>query len=157
MQQVVIFGAMMLKLREKHPEMTTKGRPAKKMPARGHLNEPEPLSLAAWLERFAPDVKRQTAQRFLNVTEAITSDYVQIVGAKTAKLISLPDLVTTPAGQLPKGCEAKQLTLFEFVNGTSQRSWLDRFRQARDKVASTTGWRPPTMSRSKEVVTSGRT
>jgi len=72
-------------------------------------------------------VKRPTALRFLNVTESICADYAQIVGAKTAKLISLPDLVTLPAKQLPQGCEAKQLSLFEYVNGTSQRSWLDRF------------------------------
>lgn len=123
MQQVVICGAMMIKLREKHPELTKKGGDRKSKPNVGI----DRLTLAGWLEKYAPEVKRQTAQRFLNVTESIAADYAQIVGAKTAKMISLPDLVTTPAGQLPKGCEAKQLTLFEFVNGTSQRSWLDRF------------------------------
>jgi len=123
MQQVVIFGAMMIKLREKHPEIAQRGGDRK---SKSNVDF-DRLTLAQWLDKFAPEVKRTTALRFLHVTEAITADYVQIVGAKTAKLISLPDLVTTPAGQLPKGCEAKQLTLFEFVNGTSQRSWLDRF------------------------------
>lgn len=123
MQQVVIFGAMMLKLRDKHPE-TAKHGGSRRSSSNVEL---EKVTLRGWLEKHAPEVKLTTALRFLNVTEAITADYAQIVGAKTAKLISLPDLVTTPTEQLPKGCEAKQLTLFEFVNGTSQRSWLDRF------------------------------
>jgi hypothetical protein len=123
MQQVVIFGAMMIKLREKHPETTKKG-PSPKSSSNVELPK---VTLRGWLEKHAPEVKLTTALRFLHVTEAITADYVQIVGAKTAKLISLPDLVTTPATELPKGCEAKQLSLFEFVNGTSQKSWLDRF------------------------------
>lgn len=127
MQQVVIFGAMMLKLRELHPELAQKGPAPKSKPTRGLTSAPEALTLSKWLEKFAPEVKRQTAQRFMHVTQAIAEDYAQIVGAKTAKLISLPDLVTTPAAQLPQGCEAKQLSLFDWINGTSQRSWLDRF------------------------------
>lgn len=123
MQQVVIFGAMMIKLREMHPELAKKGGDRKSK----STVDTDRLSLSAWLEKHAPEVKRPTALRFLNVTEAICADYVQIVGAKTAKAISLPDLVTTPAKQLPKGCESKQLSLFEYVNGTSQKSWLDRF------------------------------
>lgn len=130
MQQVVIFGAMMMQLREEHPELTKPGgdRQTKKaLSKRGQCSEPEPLSLSKWLEKYAPEVKRTTALRFLNVTEAITQDYIQIVGKTTAKLISLPELVTTPAAQLPKGCESKQLLLFDWVNGTSQKSWLYRF------------------------------
>jgi hypothetical protein len=123
MQQVVIFGAMMLKLREKHPETAKKG-PAPKSSSNVELPK---ITLRGWLEIHAPEVKLTTALRFLNVTEAIAENYQEIVGAKTAKLISLPDLVTTPSAELPKGCEAKQLELFDFVNGTSQRSWLDRF------------------------------
>jgi hypothetical protein len=134
MQQVVICGAMMIKLRELHPELSKRGNPdaanAKKKGSnvhRGHLIADGPITLSKWLEKYAPEVKRPTAIRFLHVTESIAEDYAKIVGAKTAKLISLPDLVTTPAQQLPQGCEAKQLTLFEWVNGTSQKSWLDRF------------------------------
>ncbi|MBB5033140.1 hypothetical protein [Prosthecobacter vanneervenii] len=123
MQQVVIFGAMMMRLRELHPEMTQRGGDRK---SKSNVDN-DRLTLAKWLEKYAPEVKRPTALRFLHVTEAICEDYAQIVGAKTAKLISLPDLVTTPAKQLPKGCEEKQLSLFEYINGTSQKSWLDRF------------------------------
>jgi hypothetical protein len=123
MQQVVIFGAMMLKLREKHPETAKHGGNR-----RSSSNvELEKVTLRGWLENYAPEVKLTTALRFLNVTEAIAENYQEIVGAKTAKIISLPDLVTTPSAELPKGCEAKQLELFDFVNGTSQKSWLDRF------------------------------
>lgn len=128
MQEVVIFGAMMIKLREKFPEITKKGPAAKSKSTRGlTLDEPAPITLEKWLNTYAPDVKKPTAYRFLHVTESIAGHYAEIVGAKTAKLISLPDLVTLPAKELPRGCEAKQLQLFEFVNGTSQRSWLDMF------------------------------
>lgn len=128
MQEVVIFGAMMIKLREKFPEITKKGGDRRSNSTRGvSQDQPAPITLKKWLGTYAPEVKEATAYRFLHVTESIAEHYQEIVGAKTAKLISLPDLVTLPAEQLPKGCEAKQLELFEFVNGTSQRSWLDRF------------------------------
>lgn len=127
MKEVIIFGAMMMQLREEHPEMTKRGGDRRSKSTRGHCSEDEPMALGKWLETYAPQVKRTTALRFLHVTEAISSSYAEIVGAKTAKLISLPDLVTKPAAELPAGCEAKQLELFEFVNGTSQRSWLDMF------------------------------
>lgn len=128
MKEVVIFGAMMMKLREEHPEMTQKGNPKLQLSKRGQLEGQEPtLSLTKWLETYAPEVKRATAYRFLHVTESIAEKYVEIVGAKVAKAMPLPELVTAAASELPKGFEAKQLELFEFVNGTSQRSWLDMF------------------------------
>jgi hypothetical protein len=123
MQEVVIFGAMMMQLREKHPEIAQKGGDRKSK----STVDFDRLTLAKWLETYAPEVKRTTALRFLHVTEAISESYKEIVGAKIAKLISLPDLVTTPPAELPQGCEAKQMMLFDFVNGTSQRSWLDMF------------------------------
>lgn len=127
MKEVVIFGAMMMQLREEHPELTQRGNPKLQLSKRGQLENGGPLPLAKWLETYAPEVKRTTALRFLHVTESIAANYKEIVGAKVAKLISLPDLVTKSANELPEGCEAKQLELFDFVNGTSQRSWLDMF------------------------------
>ncbi len=135
MKEVVIFGAMMMQLREEHPEMTKRGNPdaanAKKkdqLSTRGQLIDSNaPLPLSKWLETYAPEVKRTTALRFLHVTESIAEKYAEIVGAKVAKAMPLPKLVTAAASDLPKGFEAKQLELFEFVNGTSQRSWLDMF------------------------------
>jgi hypothetical protein len=85
------------------------------------------LTLANWLETYAPEVKRTTAIRFLHVTEAIAQDYVEIVGAKIAKLMPMSQLVTTALEELPENAQAKQLELFEWINGTSQKSWLDRF------------------------------
>lgn len=134
MRDVILCGAMLMQLREEHPEMTKRGNPnaanakkADQMPAHGHLIEDESLSLQKWLEKYAPTVKRQTAQRFLAVTESVCGEYAQIVGSKVAKAFSLQALVTTPAAELPAAAKAKQETLFDFVSGTSQRSWLDRF------------------------------
>lgn len=123
MQEVVIFGAMMIKLREKHPEIAQKGGDRKSK----STVDFDRMTLAKWLETYAPEVKKASAYRFLHVTESVAESYKEIVGAKTAKLISLPDLVTTPKEELPQGCEAKQMALFDFVNGTSQKSWLDMF------------------------------
>lgn len=123
MKEVVIFGAMMMQLREEHPEIAQRGGDRKSK----STVDSDRLTLAKWLETYAPEVKRTTALRFLHVTESIAANYKEIVGAKVAKLISLPDLVTKSANELPEGCEAKQLELFDFVNGTSQKSWLDMF------------------------------
>lgn len=128
MQEVVIFGAMMIKLREKFPEITKKGGDRRSKSTRGvSSDQPEPITLKKWLSTYAPEVKEASAYRFLHVTESVAESYKEIVGAKTAKMISLPDLVTTPKEELPNGCEAKQMALFDFVNGTSQKSWLDMF------------------------------
>lgn len=133
MQQVLIFGAMMMQLRAEHPELAQKGNPRLQLPARGQLDGGQPvLTLSKWLETYAPEVKRQTAQRFLAVTEAIAQEYPQIVGVGVAKRIDLATLVTTPAKKLEDKLKAKQLELFEWVNGTSQRSWLDRFSSTRN-------------------------
>ena len=127
MKEVVIFGAMMMQLREEHPELTQRGNPKLQLSKRGQLEDGSPLPLAKWLETYAPEVKRTTAIRFLHVTEAIAQDYVEIVGAKIAKLMPMSQLVTTALEELPETAQAKQLELFEWINGTSQKSWLDRF------------------------------
>jgi hypothetical protein len=149
MKEVVIFGAMMMLLREEYPELAQKGGDRKSKSTRGLRSEDEPITLSKWLETHAPEVKRTTALRFLHVTQAIAEDYAQIVGPKIAKTISLQQLVTTPADDLQPQAAAKQLELFEWVNGTSQRSWLDRFSpdspQKRGAAnRDTTPRRPPT-------------
>jgi len=127
MKDVITCGAMLMQLREENPEMTQRGNPKLRMSARGHLDGKEPVTLQGWLEKYAPEVKRTTALRFLAVTESVCEEYAQIVGSKVAKAFSLQALVTTPAAELPAAAKAKQETLFDFVSGTSQRSWLDRF------------------------------
>jgi hypothetical protein len=123
MKEVVIFGAMMMQLREEHPETAQRGGDRKSK----STVDFDRLTLAKWLETYAPEVKRTTAIRFLHVTEAIAQDYVEIVGAKIAKLMPMSQLVTTALEELPETAQAKQLELFEWINGTSQKSWLDRF------------------------------
>jgi hypothetical protein len=123
MKEVVIFGAMMMQLREEHPELAQNGGDRK---SKTNVVS-DRLTLAKWLENHAPDVKISTARRFLHVTEAIAQDYVEIVGAKIAKLMPMSQLVTTALEELPETAQAKQLELFEWINGTSQKSWLDRF------------------------------
>lgn len=125
MKEVLIFGAMMMQLRAEHPELTKSGPRPKNCAKRGAIQTAEPLTLSKWLEKHAPKVKAATARRFLAVTEAIAEDYAKIVGAKIAKQYALPELVC--ASDLPRNAASKQLELFEWVNGTSQRSWLDRF------------------------------
>ena len=123
MKEVVIFGALMMQLREEYPEIAQRGGDRKSKSTMDF----DRLTLANWLETYAPEVKRTTAIRFLHVTEAIAQDYVEIVGAKIAKLMPMSQLVTTALEELPENAQAKQLELFEWINGTSQKSWLDRF------------------------------
>ncbi|MCF7788644.1 MAG: hypothetical protein K9N47_21150 [Prosthecobacter sp.] len=127
MREIIICGAMMMQLREDHPELAKRGGDKKSKSTVDIDPAKEPLTLQKWLDKYAPKVKRTTAIRFLNVAESVCSDYAKIVGPQVAKQFSLQALVTTPADKLPANAKAKQLTLFEFVSGTSQRSWLDRF------------------------------
>lgn len=123
MKEVLIFGAMMMQLRELHPEIAQHGGDRKSKSTVDH----ERVTLRSWLETHAPDVKYATAQRFLAVTQSVAVEYAQVVGVKAAKAMALPELVTTPTKQLDERMQSKQLELFEWVNGTSQRSWLDKF------------------------------
>jgi hypothetical protein len=127
MREIIICGAMMMQLREEHPELAKKGNPKLQLSNVDNCPSKEPLTLQKWLDKYAPKVKRTTALRFLAVTESVCEEYAQIVGAKVAKQFTLQALVTTPADKLPPGAKAKQITLFDFVSGTSQKSWLDRF------------------------------
>jgi len=127
MKDVLTCGAMMMQLREEHPELAKRGGDKKSKSTANIDSANEPLTLQKWLDKYAPTVKRPTAIRFLNVTESVCGEYAKIVGPKVAKQFSLQALVTTPAADLPAEAKAKQITLFDFVSGTSQRSWLDRF------------------------------
>ena len=124
MQDVLIFGAMLMEIRKVVSTVDTT-RP------RGGGEDKKGQGLKAWLEEFAPEIKRATAYRFLGVAEGVALEYQKIVGVKAAKAYTLESLVTTPADQLPEPMRAKQLDLFNYVNGTTQTSWMDRFK-ARD-------------------------
>lgn len=112
--EVLKFGAMMLMLREK-------------LSARGQLQAGRPSKdadpgVSAWLKEHAPEVKRPTAYRFLHVAEAIEAAFP--LPAK----VSFIKLATTPTEALPPKLRTKQQELWDFVSGTSQRSWLDQFK-----------------------------
>lgn len=157
MKDVLTCGAMMMQLREEHPELAKAGRPSKKLSTVDNSDQAEPLTLQKWLDKYAPKVKRPTAIRFLNVTESVCGEYAKIVGPKVAKQFSLQALVTTPAADLPAEAKAKQITLFDFVSGTSQRSWLDRFapespqQRGSDNRSSDAKPRPMTAAELKEA------
>ena len=119
MTEVLKFGAMMMALR-KHIESTrgldhatTTGRGAKYDAGTG---------VTAWLKDFAPEIKKATAYRFLHVAEAVAERF-QLPGK-----ISFVELATRSADDLPAKLQKKQLKLWEFVNGTSRKSWLDMFK-----------------------------
>lgn len=117
MREVLIFGAMLMQV-----DVTVS--------ARGHGGKfgNKGTGLKGWLETYAPEISRPTAYRFLGITKAVTEEYEGIVGPQIAKRFGLPELVLTPPDQLPERARLKQGELFDFISGTSQRSWLDQFR-----------------------------
>lgn len=119
MTEVLKFGAMMMRLRE-HIE-STRGLDHASTTGKGAKYEPD-TGVAAWLKQHAPDVKKATAYRFLNVAESVAEQF------HTPARISFVELATKPREELSERHQAKQLELWDFVNGTSQRSWLDRFK-----------------------------
>jgi hypothetical protein len=122
MREVLIFGAMLMQVEAKLVQrgpVSSGGRGNK-----GGLRE--------YLRDNAPEIAHATAFRFLGVTKAIAAEYEAIVGARVAKTYDLPALVLSEPDKLSEAAQAKQLELFDYVAGTSQRSWLDRFKAPRD-------------------------
>jgi hypothetical protein len=125
MTEVLKFGAMMMMLRQ-HVADAFGSKSTKS--TRG-LGEKSPSGkdvkdggVDAWLKRYAPEIKHATAYRFLHVAESVMAAFA--VPAK----ISFVELATTPAAELPEKLRQKQTELWEFANGTSQKSWLDHFK-----------------------------
>jgi hypothetical protein len=124
MTEVLKFGAMLMQVENTLSNVD-------KVSARGHQvtgNGIKGGGLKGWLEAHAPEISRPTALRFLGITKAIAVEYQNIVGARVAKRFDLPALVLTDKDELPEEAQIKQLELFDYVAGTSQRSWLDRFK-----------------------------
>ena len=113
MQEVLKFGAMMMMLRD-HCDST-----------RGVANlgneARRDTGVKAWLKTNAPEIKEATAYRFMHVAEMVAKKFEN--PGKTTFI----ELATTPAESLSEKQQKKQLELWDFVNGTSQRSWLDMF------------------------------
>ena len=130
MPEVLRFGAMMIRL-EDHCKAVHDGQLSKG--GRGNTDG----SVASWLEKHAPDVKRPTAYRFRDVTLSVAQDYRELVGAKIAKAFAISDLVTADPKALPEPARKKQQALFDYVAGTSQKSWLDKIRPAKQTGGKT--------------------
>lgn len=133
MVEILKFGAMMMRFREivssKLEETMTQVPRAQRGPS----------AKGRGFETLIPkEIKIATAYRFEEIAKAIALDYEAVVGKKVASQFSLPDLVTTPANELPAQAQAKQLSLFDYVSGTSQRSWLDRIRPEKPRGGDNT-------------------
>jgi hypothetical protein len=118
MTEVLKFGAMMMLLREHIDSKNLNSTRGVKLP-RG-VNAADG-GMKAWLKRFAPQVKEATAYRFLHVAESVAESF------QLPAKVSFIELATKAAAELSEKLQKKQLELWDFVNGTSQRSWLDRF------------------------------
>lgn len=121
MRDVLLFGAMMIKLRE---VLSARGQ---NFPKRGPKAKGQGVD--GWLATNAPAISRQTAYRFMSVAEAVQESFK--IPAKAEKTLGFAGFVTAKPEDLPAPLQKKQLELFEFVDGTSQRSWLDRLRPSK--------------------------
>lgn len=116
MRNVVLFGAMMLKLQD----FIT-------VSARGHGGKfgDKNSGVKAWLARYAPDISRSTAYRFMAVAEAVQAEYK--LPAK-AEPLGFAAFATAKPEDLPEPLRVKQQELWQNIEGTSQRSWLDKLK-----------------------------
>lgn len=122
MREVLIFGAMLMQIENKLVQ-----RGPVSAGGRGNTG-----GLREFLRDNAPEIAHATAMRFLGITRAVAAEYETIVGARVAKKIDLPALVLTDKADLPQDAQLKQGELFDYVAGTSQRSWLDAYKPKRE-------------------------
>jgi len=123
MRAVVKFGAMLMQVREMIANNSTRGI------VRTGGADSKDTGLKAWLAQFAPTVPPATAWRFMSVAEAVHESFK--LPAKVEKQLGFPGFVTAAPDQLPPELQAKQLELWSAIDGTSQRSWLDKLRPKR--------------------------
>lgn len=124
MREVIKFGCMMMALRDRIE--STRGLDHHSTTGKGAKYDAN-TGVEAWLKEFAPEVKKSTAYRFLHVAEAVASEF------QSPAKISFIELATKSPEELPEKFREKQLELWDFVDGTSQRSWLDRFAPPKSK------------------------
>jgi hypothetical protein len=123
MREVLLFGAMMMRLRQIVSSTVEETGSAKRGPAA------KGKGVDAWLKRFSPEVPAASAYRFEAVAIGIAHKWDALPDS-LAKKIEFPELVTLPEPKLAKidkRLPKKRAELFEYVKGTSQRSWLDQF------------------------------
>lgn len=106
-REVVVFGAMMLKIRERVSACGHAGNEARR-----------DTGLKAWMEQHAPDVSRPTAYRFMALAEGVHEEF------SLGKKVDLTLLLTESADELTPALRKKQKSILDFLEGKSQRQLL---------------------------------
>jgi hypothetical protein len=125
-REVLIFGAMMMQLRERI--ISTRGNDDGSIRTGGA--DSKDSGMKAWIAQNAPKVSLSSAYRFEAVSNAIETEFG--LPKTLERKISFPALVTTTEEKLSKidrRLPAKQREAFKMAEGTSQKSWLDKFTQ----------------------------
>ena len=132
MREVLKFGCMMLVL-EAHLENVSNSDtlPAK----RGR--DSKGGGLKGLLEKNRPDIKRPTAYRFRDVAKAVQTACG--LPGKATKRLTFEQIVTADPKTLSDVEKKAQTGLFAFVDGTSQKSLLDDYKEAGNRGGDTSG------------------
>jgi hypothetical protein len=130
MVHVVRVGAMVMGLRARLVSTVDQTKATRGPTAKG-------TGLKSWLEKYAPEVERSTAYRFEDVAKAVAKAYE--LPARVAKKLTFEQLVTADPKNLDPAARKAQTDLNGFVAGTSQKSWLDQFKEAGDRGGDTSG------------------
>lgn len=126
MMEYLAFGALAMHARDRAEKQRAEGE----IPSGGKAAAG--TGLKAWLEEFAPEVARATADRLIDMAEGVRAEFK--IGAKT-------DLYSVLKATKPSTAEKKlRLKISAFVEGKSQRQLLIGFGkfQAKQGGARTT-------------------
>jgi hypothetical protein len=119
MRAVVRFGAMLMQVQD---ELETGPRVGQFSGGRGKEG-----GLREWLRTYATDVPYATACRYLAVAEAVR-EVCNLPASIKQDPAKFAAFVQASPEALEEKLQAKQLTLWEEVDGSSQRSWMDRLK-----------------------------
>jgi len=131
MREVLKFGAMMMVLEAHVDQLVQVGQASRKGTSGSGLK--------GLLAEHAPEINRSTAYRFRDVAKAVQKAYE--LPARVTKRLTFEQIVTADSKQLEDAEKKAQSNLFEFVDGTSQKSLLDNFREEKNRGGDTGGSR----------------
>lgn len=115
-REVLVFGAMMIRLRDHLAIDSTRGVNS------GGGRYTKGSGMKAWLREHAPNVAEGTAYRFMDIAEGLRKEFS--LGAR----VDLEWLLTTPADAITdEKLRAKREQIFAFIEGKSQRQLLLAF------------------------------
>jgi hypothetical protein len=136
MREVLIFGAMMMRLREliiSNVETLKNSNISNVETLKHSIRTGGPgakdSGVKAWLERYAPAVPQSSAHRFEAVALAAQNLWTGLPDT-LARKIEFPELVTKAERELSRidrRLPGKQKELFDFARGFSQKSLLDTY------------------------------